>query len=325
MSETTSQSPYHDYFICHAYEDKQTFVRPLADYLIRNGALIFYDEYSIKLGDSLTEKINQGLSYSQNAIIVLSKFFFEKQWTNAELSGIFQKSLSGDFKLLIIYYEISHQEVLNKYPLLSDILAVDASLGIQQVASKIFEATNFRPSLQFLQLNQIGDSLNSITKSGFSCSIRFQLNHLTDEFIDKYIVDFGNANDLKNRISIKLLRNSIVSISATDKDYRMISISCEASAFKKSPQLLTFNLSPNRSCIELYTNDTLSNSLDGIPQDFFSNFFIAGGGIVFNSLELLNPCPMTVSYLSVLGQQLEPQEIAAHFRAVDDLNRSLGR
>lgn len=68
-----------DFFICHASEAKEGFVRELAQQLIRNGASVFYDEYSIKLGDSLTQKINEGLQNANYGIVVLSNFFFEKK------------------------------------------------------------------------------------------------------------------------------------------------------------------------------------------------------------------------------------------------------
>jgi hypothetical protein len=86
---TKVASAHADLFICHASEDKQDFVRPLAQYMVRNGAILFYDEFSIKLGDSLSEKINLGLTISRNAVIVLSSYFFQKPWTNAELQAIF--------------------------------------------------------------------------------------------------------------------------------------------------------------------------------------------------------------------------------------------
>lgn len=80
-----------DFFISHAYEDKETFVKSLADNLQLNGALIFYDEYSIRLGDSLTESINNGIRNANHGVIILSKYFFEKGWTNAELQALFNK------------------------------------------------------------------------------------------------------------------------------------------------------------------------------------------------------------------------------------------
>lgn len=69
-----------DFFISHASEDKQDIVKKLADNLIINGATVFYDEYSIKLGDRISESINKGLTVSNHALIILSKHFFDKGW-----------------------------------------------------------------------------------------------------------------------------------------------------------------------------------------------------------------------------------------------------
>ena len=137
-----------DFFICHASEDKQDFVRPFAQYLMKNGATVFYDEFSIRLGDSLSEKINEGLAVSKVAIVVLSKYFFEKPWTNAELQGVFQRHITKKTKLIIVYHAISHDEVLERVPLLADIYAIDSSKGVESVSSALFESCGFKPELK---------------------------------------------------------------------------------------------------------------------------------------------------------------------------------
>jgi hypothetical protein len=42
-----------DLFICHASEDKDGFVRPLAETLRTKGLKVWYDEFTLTLGDSL--------------------------------------------------------------------------------------------------------------------------------------------------------------------------------------------------------------------------------------------------------------------------------
>ncbi len=48
----------HDVFISHASEDKDEIVRPLANALIAEGLTVWYDEFSLKIGDSLRRKID---------------------------------------------------------------------------------------------------------------------------------------------------------------------------------------------------------------------------------------------------------------------------
>src|SRR6266487_2354994 len=49
-------------FISHASEDKDEVARPLAEELTRLGFRVWYDEYSLRLVDSLREKIDEGLA-----------------------------------------------------------------------------------------------------------------------------------------------------------------------------------------------------------------------------------------------------------------------
>jgi hypothetical protein len=59
------EKPKYEVFISHASEDKDMFVRPLVDELERSGIRVFYDERSIGLGDSLRQKIDEGLATAQ--------------------------------------------------------------------------------------------------------------------------------------------------------------------------------------------------------------------------------------------------------------------
>ena len=67
-----------DAFIGHASEDKDDFVRPLADGLKKRGLSVWFDECELKVGDSLRESIDRGLRRSRFGIVVISPHFFEK-------------------------------------------------------------------------------------------------------------------------------------------------------------------------------------------------------------------------------------------------------
>jgi len=43
----------YDIFVSHAYEDKERVARPLAELLRSVGLSVWYDEFTLKLGDSL--------------------------------------------------------------------------------------------------------------------------------------------------------------------------------------------------------------------------------------------------------------------------------
>ena len=65
-------------FISHASEDKDSVVRPLALALKNKGINVWYDEFELKIGDSLRRKIDQGLSKSKFGIVVISRSFIKK-------------------------------------------------------------------------------------------------------------------------------------------------------------------------------------------------------------------------------------------------------
>jgi hypothetical protein len=52
----------YDVFISHASEDKEGIVRPLANALKNEGLRVWYDEFELKIGDSLRRKIDRGLA-----------------------------------------------------------------------------------------------------------------------------------------------------------------------------------------------------------------------------------------------------------------------
>ena len=49
-----------DVFISHASEDKEAIARPLADALVLSNLTVWYDEFALRLGDSLTASIDHG-------------------------------------------------------------------------------------------------------------------------------------------------------------------------------------------------------------------------------------------------------------------------
>lgn len=117
----------YDVFISHASEDKEEFVRPLAESLTAIGIEVWYDEYTLKLGDSLRGSIDAGLRDSRFGIVVLSPSFFKKNWPQRELDGLVAREMAGGKVILPIWHRITKDEVLAQSPTLADKLAVSTS------------------------------------------------------------------------------------------------------------------------------------------------------------------------------------------------------
>jgi len=130
----------HDVFISHASEDKESIVRPLANFLQEGGLRVWFDEFTLKIGDSLRQKIDHGLASSRFGMVVLSPDFIRKGWTNYELDGIVSRSVNGEQVILPIWHNITKQEVLDFSPSLADKVARNtASFTLAEIAEEIIE------------------------------------------------------------------------------------------------------------------------------------------------------------------------------------------
>jgi len=129
----------YDVFISHASEDKEQFVRPLAHALQASGLKVWFDEFTLKLGDSLRESIDRGLAASRYGLVVLSHHFFSKDWPQRELNGLFSTMKAGERRILPVWHELSAEDVKRYSPMLSDLLAANSSEGAEAVADKVLE------------------------------------------------------------------------------------------------------------------------------------------------------------------------------------------
>lgn len=138
--DAPSSNKEYDVFISHASEDKDGVVRPLAHALRMKGLSVWYDEFELKIGDSLRRKIDQGLSKSRFGIVVISRSFIKKGWTNYELDGLMTKAISGQQSLLPIWHDITKQEVIDYSPSLADKVARNTSQEtVEEIADEIAE------------------------------------------------------------------------------------------------------------------------------------------------------------------------------------------
>ena len=118
----------YDAFICHASEDKDVLVRPLAEILIEGGFDIWYDEFELTVGDSLRQSIDRGLASSRFGIVVLSPAFLGKNWPQYELNGLTAREIEGEKVILPVWHEVTKQDVLRYSPSLADKVAISTQL-----------------------------------------------------------------------------------------------------------------------------------------------------------------------------------------------------
>jgi hypothetical protein len=131
-----------DVFISHAGEDKEAIARPLADELRRRGYSVWYDEFTLRLGDSLRGSIDRGLAQSRYGVMVLSSHFFEKHWPAQELNGLAALEAGGEQVILPVWHRITHADVVRQSPILADRMAVSTDHGLEAVVAAIEHVLN---------------------------------------------------------------------------------------------------------------------------------------------------------------------------------------
>ncbi len=128
----------YDVFISHASEDKDDVARPLAEALRKNGLSVWYDEFELRIGDSLRRKIDKGIANSNFGVIVISRDFISKGWTNYELDGLITRAVNGEQTMLPIWHNITKREVINYSPSLADKLARNTTdFTVEEIADEI--------------------------------------------------------------------------------------------------------------------------------------------------------------------------------------------
>jgi hypothetical protein len=127
-----------DFFISHASEDKKDFVAALAAELTALGAEVFYDDATLKVGDSLRRNIDAGLRNSRYGVVVLSSAFFRKEWPARELDGLTTLEVDGHTRILPIWHKVSKDEVAAYSSVLADKVALNTSVSsVKEIAMEL--------------------------------------------------------------------------------------------------------------------------------------------------------------------------------------------
>jgi hypothetical protein len=141
-----------DVFISHASEDKGEVVFPLANQLRSIGVRVWYDDFELTVGDSLSRSIDHGLAQSSFGIVVISPAFLKKNWPEYELRGLISKEIGGRKVILPIWHNVTRQEVLEYSPPLADKLALSTDGGKSPLVRELLKV--IRPDIhqQFLRM-----------------------------------------------------------------------------------------------------------------------------------------------------------------------------
>lgn len=119
-------------FICHASEDKSA-AREIARFFKGLGSGVWFDEWEIKVGDSIVQRIDGALGKATHLLLLLSKHSVEKPWVKKEFSAALMRQLSNN-SITILPIRLDDCQLP---AILADIKYADARIELKQGLSEI--------------------------------------------------------------------------------------------------------------------------------------------------------------------------------------------
>ncbi|MEI9403238.1 toll/interleukin-1 receptor domain-containing protein [Mesorhizobium argentiipisi] len=129
-------------FISHDSRDKEEIAQKLALALSSRMCPVWYDEYSLKVGDSLRESIEKGLKQCRKCIFILTpNFLANGGWAKTEYQSIFTRELVEQQKVILpVWAGVTSKDIYQYSPILADRVAAQWSDGLDAVATKLMAA-----------------------------------------------------------------------------------------------------------------------------------------------------------------------------------------
>ena len=126
-------------FISHDSRDKDGLVRELALELSKLMCPVWYDEYSLNVGDSLRYSIETGLKETRKCIVILSPNFLSNEgWGKAEFDSVYTREiLEKDNVILPVWHNVSVEIVYQYSPRLADKVGLNSEFGAKELAKKL--------------------------------------------------------------------------------------------------------------------------------------------------------------------------------------------
>lgn len=137
-----------DVFISYASEDRNEVAEPLAIALVNEGLKVWFDEFVLKVGDSLRRKIDEGLASSEYGIVILTPSFFTKHFTNLELNALSQREVNGKKVILPVWHNVEDGNVRAYSPSLADRKAVLWKSGLGSAVKTLKQVITDEQSIE---------------------------------------------------------------------------------------------------------------------------------------------------------------------------------
>jgi hypothetical protein len=126
-----------DVFVSYASADAD-FADDLARALRERGLKVWYADHELRIGDSIAQKVADGLARSRYGVVVLSPAFLQGAWPQKELSALTNREAQGGSKIFPIWNDVNEKDVRENFPSLADVVAMQRGKeSVDEMANKI--------------------------------------------------------------------------------------------------------------------------------------------------------------------------------------------
>ena len=128
-----------DFFISHAFEDAREIAKPLCDALNAKGLITWYVDYALRAGDRMHASIDYGLARSRYGIVLLTKQFLGKPWTQNELNELATREVEGKRVVLPVWHKVGFRDIYDYSPVLADRVAISTEKGLDYLVKRLWD------------------------------------------------------------------------------------------------------------------------------------------------------------------------------------------
>jgi hypothetical protein len=126
-------------FISHDSRDKESVARPLATTLSMNLCRVWYDEFSLNVGDSLRRAIEDGLKRCHKCVVT-PNFLENGRWTRREYDSLFTRELVEERALILpVWAGVTKEKIYEFSPVLADRVAAIWKQNTEDVARQLLK------------------------------------------------------------------------------------------------------------------------------------------------------------------------------------------
>lgn len=171
-----SQKMHFDAFISYSSEDRDAIIIPFLEASKKHNINTWCDIHEITWGDSIVEKIQDGMRDATFIIVFITQSYLNKSWPLKELKASLAKQLSGGPQVLPVLLGVSIDEVNYHFPFLSDIKHLSLASYDPTISSPIWFVDQIIDALEqkgkkqsvLTSNTETGDNVDESTKNNLT-------------------------------------------------------------------------------------------------------------------------------------------------------------